>query len=901
MLNCRSCAREIPLGSRLCPFCGTPVAVASADPTITSPRPNEDSHSSSTPIDDARFTPGTVLADRYRIVGLLGKGGMGEVYRADDLKLRQSVALKFLPEAFARDRRRLERLRHEVRIAREVSHPNVCRVYDISEDAGRPFLTMEYVDGEDLASLLRRMGRPSQEKAIQIARQLCAGLAAAHDKGVLHRDLKPHNVMIDGKGRVRITDFGLAGFSGQFAGADLGVGTPAYMAPEQFEGRVSVKSDLYSLGLVLFELFTGKRAFEFSTAELLRSRSGLSAANLFSLVPEIDPAIDRIVLRCLEREPNERPSSALAVAAALPGGDPLAEALAAGETPSPELVAAAGEVGGLQSGVGAACLLGLVAGIGFLAALNNPTQLVGMVPLPKTANALADRAEDILKELGHTTPIVDRAFGFKVDTHYLDHIEKTDSSPRRWETLRKPRPSAIQFWYRSSAHPLITPTYDGRAIPSQPPLDDAGMAKMLLEPSGALLELAIVHPQIDVPDSAGQTGRQTDWSALFRAAHLDQANFLPADPQWTPLLYCEERAAWEGPLPGEEPVPLRVEACASGGKPVFLHIIGPWRKARRDVPISPSEVPRANQIIVFSFTALVFGGAGVIALHNLRRRRGDRAGALRLSAVVFIAGMLYRLLTIDHAREPVPEIRVLSVVTGKELLSAAWLYVLYIALEPYVRRRWPRALISWTRLLGGRLRDPLVGRDILVGLLVGVVLCLIDALRPLLIQWLGFPPPRPSQGVPDTLLGGRYIVATLLNLHYIWLGPLILFVLFILRVLFRRQWLAAFAFIALLTIPRYFAPPSGLTGIGLLLFTVTWAILPIVLIVVSLRFGLLALCAAAFAQFFLADEFTITLDVSTWYVGASFTAMGVVIAVAGYAFHTALAGRPLFTDELLGS
>ena len=178
---------------------------------------------------------GDVLGN-YRMVRLLGKGGMGEVYRADDLKLRQPVALKFLPEALSKDPKKLERFLHEVRVARQVSHPNVCRVYDIAEADGQHFISMEYVDGEDLAVVLRRMGRPSKEKALQIARQLCAGLAAAHDKGVLHRDLKPHNVMIDGQGRVRITDFGLAGFAGDFIGKEVYAGTPAYMAPEQLTG-----------------------------------------------------------------------------------------------------------------------------------------------------------------------------------------------------------------------------------------------------------------------------------------------------------------------------------------------------------------------------------------------------------------------------------------------------------------------------------------------------------------------------------------------------------------------------------------------------------------------------------------------------------------------------------------
>src|SRR5262249_6740813 len=162
----------------------------------------------------SRFAPGTLLAERYRIVAQLGRGGMGEVYRADDLKIGHPVALKFLPHEFASDRMRLERLIAEVRIGRQVSHPNVCRLYDIVEWQGTHFMAMEYVDGEDLASLLRRIGRLPVDKALDIARDLAAGLAAAHDLGVIHRDLKPANVMIDGRGKARITDFGLAAVAG---------------------------------------------------------------------------------------------------------------------------------------------------------------------------------------------------------------------------------------------------------------------------------------------------------------------------------------------------------------------------------------------------------------------------------------------------------------------------------------------------------------------------------------------------------------------------------------------------------------------------------------------------------------------------------------------------------------
>ena len=260
MARCKSCGTQLPVQARFCSACGKTVStddistllheaatllgpeevptLISSEPVPTaprSPRPtSKSSHpgsSSSALLNYGRFLPGSLLAERYRVVALLGRGGMGEVYRADDLTLGQPVALKFLPEEAAKDPGLLERFRGEVRIARKVSHPNVCRVYDVGEVDGQTYFTMEYVDGEDLASLLRRIGRLPNDKAVDIARQLCAGLAAAHAKGVLHRDLKPANIMLDGRGQAVITDFGLAALTDQVPGAEVRSGTPAYMAP----------------------------------------------------------------------------------------------------------------------------------------------------------------------------------------------------------------------------------------------------------------------------------------------------------------------------------------------------------------------------------------------------------------------------------------------------------------------------------------------------------------------------------------------------------------------------------------------------------------------------------------------------------------------------------------------
>src|SRR5271155_422014 len=379
MPACSSCGSDAPVNARFCSACGAPAGnaddLATLDfATATSPLPPRPvSATSSRPsssaeyLSEGRFLPGRLLLGRYRIIALLGKGGMGEVYRADDLTLGQAVALKFLPDEAAQNEGMLERFRNEVRIARRVSHPNVCRVYDVGDVDGQTFFTMEYVDGEDLASLLRRIGRLPGDKALDIARQLCAGLAAAHGKGVLHRDLKPANIMLDGRGQVVITDFGLAGVAEDIRGMEIRSGTPAYMAPEQLAGKeVSTRSDIYSLGLVLYEVFTGKRAFAEAPAEKMRAGGDSTPTRPSSVVKDLNPVIERVILRCLETEPSARPATVLSVAAALPGGDPLAAALAAGETPSPQMVAASGETAGLRPRAAAVCFVAVLLALGLV-------------------------------------------------------------------------------------------------------------------------------------------------------------------------------------------------------------------------------------------------------------------------------------------------------------------------------------------------------------------------------------------------------------------------------------------------------------------------------------------------------------------------------------------------------
>ena len=269
-----------------------------------------------------RFSPGEIIAaDRYKILGPLGGGGVGEVYKAHDQIMDQDVALKFLALGHTGGDPTRSRFVGEVATAREVAHPNVVRVYDIGQLAdGEVFISMEFIDGEDLASLLRRAGRLSGEKTVQIARELCAGLGAAHDHGVLHRDLKPSNIVIDAAGHVHIADFGIAAFVSTAAAEIPLAGTPAFMAPGLFPHKQpSKQSDLYALGMVLYEVATGKEPFGGVPADGLQAAAELVPPSV--LCPEIAPALERAILQCLEEDPSRRPESAEAVAAILPGVD----------------------------------------------------------------------------------------------------------------------------------------------------------------------------------------------------------------------------------------------------------------------------------------------------------------------------------------------------------------------------------------------------------------------------------------------------------------------------------------------------------------------------------------------------------------------------------------------------
>jgi Protein kinase domain len=904
MAPCLSCGTAVAANGRFCSACGAPVSnpdeIATLDFTTASsplpPRPSSSSRFSDKSahliVSEGRFLPGRLLAGRYRIVALLGKGGMGEVYRADDLTLGQPVALKFLPLEAAHDQGLLERFKNEVRIARRVSHPNVCRVYDVGDVEGHTFFTMEYVDGEDLASLLRRIGRLPEDKALDIARQLCAGLAAAHAKGVLHRDLKPANIMLDGRGQVVITDFGLAGLADQIQGAEVRSGTPAYMAPEQLAGKeVSTRSDIYSLGLVLYEIFTGKRAFSEKLGEKSRPGADRVLSRPSSVVKDLNPVIERVILRCIETEPSARPATVLSVAAALPGGDPLAAALAAGETPSPQMVAASGETAGLRPGVAVACLAAVLAALALVVYLGVHYSGVEKMHLELAPEVLALKARETIARLGYPERPADSASDLHYDGDFQDYVEKNDKPHPDWDAVFAARPSLLGFWYRESPDAMVAEGFrdqllnPGIITRDDPPTVLSGMINLELDPQGRLTYFQAIPPQ---EDNSGVQAAPFDWNALFSAAGLDPARFQKAEPIWNSLASSDARMAWTGVWPGTTR-PLRVEAAAYHGRPVFFSLIGDWTQADRVKTPEQSTAKKTQQYFIIVLAAGFFFGVIRVARLNYRQGRGDREGALRLASVMFALEILLWLCR-GHLFVGVGTVGVIVIAVSTALFVSGTTWMLYLALEPWVRRRWPQTLISWTRLLSGQFRDPLVGRDILFGVMLGLVWILIIQIHSIAILHLGASPPLDQS---EYLMGGREALgAWLTQIPASILATLQFFFLLVgLKFFLRKDWLAVIAFVAI------FALAQGLASSHIAVELPMWILIYAVAVLIVYRFGLIPLAFAIFTVDMLSNV-PFTTDFSAWYMSTFALTLLSVVALAGWGFYHSVGGEPLWRPEV---
>ncbi|HYO83749.1 MAG TPA: serine/threonine-protein kinase [Bryobacteraceae bacterium] len=827
-----------------------------------------------TSVDEGRFVPGTLIAGRYRITSLLGRGGMGEVYRATDLTLAQSVALKFLPESAAGNERLLERFHNEVRVARQVSHANVCRVYDIGEADGIPFISMEYVDGEDLASLLARIGRLPADKALEIARKLCAGVAAAHDRAILHRDLKPHNIMLNRRGEVVIMDFGLAAVAEELRGSEARNGTPAYMAPEQLRGEnVTQRSDIYAIGLIIYELFTGRRAWEAeSIPELIERQEATRPPSMTTLASDADPAVEKVVLRCLQADPLQRPASALAVAAALPGGDPLAAALAAGEMPSPELVASSGKTQGIALRYALPMLALVTVGIIAMPFARQGTYLLSTQELEHPPAVLSARAREIASAFGYTNKPQDWHGQLYVEYAALRHFEKKPG-PKDWVRLLSAE-LPYRYRYLQSPQYLIAPP-DGYITDDRPAFTEPGMVRVQVDSAGRLRSFDAVVPRWM---ASQQKPAELDIAQAFRFAGLDHEKFKPAAPRHVPLQAFDARQAWEGVHPGLPDVPLTVELASFQGRLTGFHIRYPWTDTSE---VSASRDVAGWQRAFGLFTMLVLATglfcAVFVAWRNFKAGRGDRRGAVRVAFAMFtlfMAGWTLRQHWMPHEAMWNFLFQEVFWAIGASLLMAT----LYLALEPLVRARWPHTLITWSRLLAGNVRDARVGSHVLIGAAIGVVISYVFHWRVYMRASEGLAPAAQDLKL---IQGTGFLAAEFVSLlsSAVLVGSVIFFVLSGVRALVRYDWLAALIASLILAAQERGLQNSSNIWLDAPVYVLIFAALAFLL----LRLGLVsAIACILFIN--TSSRLPVPADFGSWHTGYLVAQIVYLIAIAFYAF-----------------
>lgn len=832
------------------------------------------------PYEEGRFLPGVLLGSRYRILNLLGKGGMGEVYRATDLTLGQSVALKFLPASAALNPHLLERFHGEVRVARQVSHPNVCRVYDIGEAEGLPYISMEYVDGDDLGALLQRIGRLPAEKAMEISRKLCAGLAAAHARGVIHRDLKPQNIMLNKRGEVLIMDFGLAAIADQLSGAEARNGTPAYMSPEQLKGiEVTAKSDIYSLGLILFELFTGKKAYSAtSVPQLIAAQEASTLAGMTTLASDVDPAVEKVVRACLNPDASKRPGSALAVAAALPGGDPLAAALAAGETPSPELVAAVGEGEVLGKWWGLMSVAVIVACTFLAPVLKQELRALNHAPLEYTPEVLEQKARDMASEFGYPALPRDRYLSIGRRANVVSYMNRLKEPKKIEEWLKMESP--LIAWYRESPDWLIPGPQGLWMSEENPPPLTPGMVEIQLDAAGRLRGFEAVPHFTPAKEPI-------TIEVVFRSAQLDHNLFEEVPATRIPRSGFDENHKYKGKHPGLPGTEVTVEVATFKGQLTHVDVGGPWQTAA-----APAQSAKSPLLIARDFVWIASFGAAMIFAPLLARRnwklgRANRNGALRIAIARFTFGMLF-WVTMVH---PVPSWQMLDLLLtaiGLQLLQAGIVWVLYLALEPALRSKWPHSIVTWNRLIAGNWRDSQVAAHILIGCAAGCGLWTFFATRDL---WTSYSTGLFSGGVGPMLYGVRSMLSGIFSrlTECVSLGLLGFFFLFGAKMLLRRDWLAALSGAVLFPLIE----SSVVNAVNPLPNFAMYFLVYAVMLSIMLRLGVVALMSTMFFLNLIGGS-AMGTDLKAWYAPNGLVAIAILLMVAGWGFYRSQGRRELF-------
>lgn len=779
----------------------------------------------------------------------------------------------------------LDRFRREVRTARAVTHPNVCRIHDIGEEQGRAFLSMEYVDGEDLAIALKRLGRPSKEKAMDITRQICLGLAAVHEAGIVHRDLKPSNIMVDGRGNVRLMDFGIAGLQQeQLAGAQA-VGTPLYMAPELFNGaNASARTDIYALGLVLYEIFTGKRAFQGGEIRRFVDRSQTTTPTAPSTyIADIDPLVERAILRCLDPDPKLRPGSVYALLALLPGGNPLAAAVAAGQTPSPEMVAAAGDEGVMDRRPALLYLGGVFVGLALVCWLAKSTYLFNQIKEWKHPEVLAEQARGLLKQ-----------WGYAISPRQASGFEKSGNT--------------IQFWFRQRQPPYNLWAYEfysdwgqfslARVTGDNPTVAFPGDVDLRLDLAGRLEYFRAIPESEPGSSPATNLPNLPNWSKWFpkELTGIDLDSWAKVDERRIPPPDAYHHVQWWRGPPPKGTNGIYVQAAAYCGRPGYFSRFSLARVETASLASDPElkgqQLGRDATIAIYWLLLL---SSAVLAWLNLRTGRSDLRGSLRVVLFLFVCGMLAWLFLATHPDSLANEAGALEMGAAQALYRAAVFWLFYTAMEPFVRRYWPQTLISWTRLVEGRWRDPIIGRDLLVGATFGVATVLLVQLEVLAPWWLGL---KRRPYLFSSILGVEGLAATLGAVLYalqtiLWVVLFIVIFLVIVRLIVRNTVCAWLLALAMFTTTSHFMdrhhPILGWLVVSLTLAASFWLLA---------RFGLLSMMVGTYTHLVLMSP--ITPDLSRWYAGSGLLCMTIIAVMAVWGFYASQGGRPIWRDPLSG-
>jgi serine/threonine-protein kinase len=706
--------------------------------------------------------------------------------------------------------------------------------------------------------------------------------------------LKPANIMLDGRGRAHITDFGLAVTFAQKAVGEI-AGTPAYMAPEQVSGGpVTPQAVLFSLGLILYELFTGARLFKVASVEERRQRE--PAADLLvrsGIGRQVEPSVEALILECLQESPVKRPASARSVATRLPGGgDPLEAALAAGETPSPGMVAAAGATRGLRREVAWACFALTAVGLFFVALQIKDMMLYRQAPLVKPPDALVDRAQQILSTFGYNESPSDAAHWFVASRGYDDLARQRSGEYRiigRAGNAREFGRADVLFVYRQSPQYLVSENVFGVVLYREPPADRPGMADVVLDRVGQLVRFtgvptapAALHPPLDV----------FNWSVAFAEAGINSTEFKRTEPTWASPATYDTLIAWEGARRDRPTERVRITAATWQGRPVLFDVDTPNPASTPVIASSPTSVRTISELTLLVLTLAALAGSTILARRNVRQGRWDRSGALKVGSYVLGLSMTSGLLRAHHVPSLQNEYLLFLKVGGLSLFNAGSLFLIYAAFEPFVRRRLPLVLTSWARVLAGRLRDPLVGRDVLAGALIAVGAILLRESEFIVCRWLQLSPPVPLSSPLDGLGSAREVVALALFVHVnalqVALGWLL--ILLLLRLVFRSDGLTIV--ISMLVM----APLTTLPGNHLPLEFCIGSLITALSLYGLMRFGLLTLVVElSFSSTLI--FLPISLDPADWYQARSVLALIVLVAIAAHAAYTAQLGGTVLSHD----